>query len=102
MNATRFHRIGLPVAAILITLVVLVLALPVAAAPTIAASDDVVAQDAPSDGPAEEVPPASGEDEEAPWTSRYLIPAALLLTGVALLVVFIAWVWRRSRYQVAR
>jgi hypothetical protein len=102
MNVTRLHRLRLPAAAILIALLVLVFALPVLAAPTVATSDAVVAQDAPSEGPAEEVPPASGEDEEDPWTTRYLIPAALVLTGVVLLIVLIAWAWRRSRYQVAR
>jgi hypothetical protein len=42
---------------------------------------DVLAAD---DGPAVEAPPEAAEDEEQPWTARYLAPTVLLLGVVAL------------------
>ena len=51
--------------------------------------------------PAEEAPPAGEEDEEQPWTARFLAPTVLAI-GVIALVISVAYYGLRvrGRYEV--
>lgn len=66
-------------------------------------SDDRSALElAAEDGPAVEVPPAEVEEDEKPWTTRYLVPITLLLGLVAILGSLAYYGFRiRGRYRVA-
>ena len=57
---------------------------------------------AASDVPAVEVPPAEAEEDEQPWTTRYLVPTTLLLGLVAIGGSLAYYGFRiRGRYRVA-
>lgn len=78
----RAMRMRSPILVVLLTLVLLIVAPAVGAvAVTSSADGDVLAVD---DGPAVEAPEEVEEDEEQPWTARFLAPTVLLLGVVAL------------------
>jgi hypothetical protein len=83
-------------------IVVLLLAFPAAAVATVpagSASGDVLA----ADGPAVEAPAEAADEEEQPWTARYLAPAVLLLAVVAIGGSVLYYAVRiRGKYTVAR
>lgn len=68
-----------------------------------AAEASVVAQEAPSDGPAVSIPEAGDEEEELPWTNRYLAPTVIVMGLVVIALSAIGYGIRvRGRYRVAR
>ncbi len=82
----------------LILLLAAVLALVLVPA-TIAAGQatDVFA----ADGPAVEAPPEAAEEEEAPWTTRFLAPTVLAIGVIALVGSVLYYGVRvRGRYKV--
>ncbi len=51
--------------------------------------------------PAVEVPAEAGEDEEQPWTARFLAPGLLVLGIVAVVLVVVYYgVRMRGRYEI--
>ena len=52
--------------------------------------------------PAVEADPAGGEDEEQPWTARFLAPLLLTIGVVGLALSAIGYLFRlKARYRVA-
>jgi hypothetical protein len=98
----------------LIGVVVLVVALPATAtaatgdgAVVVAFTDEPAEEPASESGdeggitPAEEAPPESEEDEEQPWTARYLAPTVVALGVITSLAAALYYGLRiRGRYQV--
>ena len=68
------------------------------AAPAYAAPSEVLAAE-----PAVEVPEASEEDEEAPWTARFLAPAVVVIAVLTVGASLAYYVVRiRGRYRVVQ
>ena len=86
----------------LFLIVVLLLAFPavaVANVPAGSASGDVLA----ADGPAVEAPVEFADEEEQPWTARFLAPAVLLLSVIAIGSSVLYYAVRiRGKYTVVR
>lgn len=83
----------MPLLRILVVLLALLLALGL--------TGPVLAQEAPEPAVvvADEAPPP----EDDPWTFRFLVPTVLAMSGMALLVVIVAYGRRvKGRYRVAR
>lgn len=73
-------------------------ALPVPGPAVVDAAPMVAAQE-----PAVVVPEAAEDEEEQPWTSRFLVPTALAMTAVVLAGVAVGYGVRlRGRYRVVR
>lgn len=82
-----------------VRLLAVMMLLFVLAVPSVAVGVTVVAGDAP----AVEAPPPAVDDEEAPWTSRFLAPTVLALGVVAVGGALLFYGVRvRGRYRVRR
>jgi hypothetical protein len=92
-----------PVASIVRALAVMLLLVPaplatIEAAPAYAAPAHVLAAE-----PAVEVPEAAEEDEEEPWTARFLAPAVVVIAVVTVGASLAYYVVRiRGRYRVVQ
>lgn len=96
------------------TLVLSVVAIPAAAlaqstAPIVLATEEPAPEDEvaeepqfpPGQEPAEVAPEPSDEDDEQPWTARFLAPALLLIGVLALIASLVYYGVRvRTRYEV--
>ena len=83
------------------TSLLLLTVLAVLAVPLMAAADSNALVLAADEVPAVETPPDAAEEEEEPWTARYLAPTTLLLGLVALGGSLLYYGLRvRGRYRV--
>ena len=67
------------------------------------APPETTAEEVGSSGvtPAEEAPPAAVEEEDQPWTARFLAPAVFALGVLITVATVVGYGWRvRSRYEV--
>jgi hypothetical protein len=91
-------------AALFVAMLLVGVAGPAAFAFTEAPAEDATEEAQPSSGvtPAEDAPPPADEDEEQPWTARFLAPTVLAL-GVVATIATVAYygVRIRGRYEVA-
>lgn len=84
-------------------LIVLVLVLGVLVLGPVTAASAGAGQIVAGDAPAVEAPPDGGEEEEDPWTARFLAPTVLLLGVVALGGSVLYYGARvRGKYRVTR
>ncbi|MDJ0499219.1 MAG: hypothetical protein QNJ89_15420 [Acidimicrobiia bacterium] len=84
-------------------LVVLLLIMPAPLAVLGAAAADAAPVDVVAAEPAVEVPEAEGEEEEPPWTARFLAPAVVVIAVVTVGASLAYYVVRiRGRYRVVQ